>query len=302
MLVLVVLLCFSEPLSRRVTKVKNYAESDEDSHLTTYKKKLKRLDEKGVLSEYRQMENLRQKINYRMQTPTQRKRQNEMARLRMERKRERDSAKKRLRSSHKAETRTEEELAAKRKYWRDKQKERRDRIKGVKGQDEDDNDSSLLATPSPSPQHRKRTPTPNKSQLQKIPSDRRTPTQIRDSRYKAHLPKSPAKWTGTVLSLIDKATPRKKAMLDKSLPLDTEKIKANSTIVEELRLSQEGLCRKRTDKARKRRLFSINTARKHIKNKTVKNALGLKWSKLLSRAVQLEDEIKRKAKSDGLTE
>ena len=299
MLVLVVLLCFSEPLSRRVTKVKNYAESDEDSHLTTYKKKLKRLDEKGVLSEYRQMENLRQKINYRMQTPTQRKRQNEMARLRMERKRERDSAKKRLRSSHKAETRTEEELAAKRKYWRDKQKERRDRIKGVKGQDENDSDSSLLAMPSP--QHRKPTLTPNKSQLQKNPSDRRTLTPITDSRYKAHLPKSPTKWTGTVLSLIEKATPRKKAMLDKSLPLDPDKIKANSTIVE-LRLSQEALCRKRTDKARKRRLFSINTARKHIKNKTVKNALGLKWSKLLSRAVQLEDEIKRKAKSDGLTE
>ena len=94
-----------------------------------YAKKIKQLEDKGILDDFRLMETLRQKIRYKLMSPKQRAKSNDQSKLRMEKKRQRDKEelekKKRLRSYEE----NQEETRNKRAYWREKQAERRKRIK-----------------------------------------------------------------------------------------------------------------------------------------------------------------------------
>ena len=87
------------------------------------------MEDHGLLDEFKEMERIRQKIRYKLQSPLQRKRSNELARIRMAEKRKRnkedEESKKRLRSFDIEEF--EEKKDAKRIYWRQKQAESKSR-------------------------------------------------------------------------------------------------------------------------------------------------------------------------------
>ena len=320
------------------------SDTSEDEEMSPYSRKMKKMAEKGVLEKFREMENLRQQINFAMHSPEQRKRYNHLAKMRMRKyrakKKEEEEQRRRLRSNA-AELELEQQ--ARREYWRNQQRNRRARQKS-KGSASVSSSSSRASSPDLQASSPDVSPARNYTWMSSVSeintvmyqstthsvtppsapvstpkpptgpvgvpegakmSDKRNASAKRSARYRAHMPKSPRKWVNTLVDMISKATPRKKKHLQRMGLTSPEKNCANAAIVELLKQQAQSKAQERNDRSRKTRQFCANAARKAKKiagAKTVRELIGMRWSKLVRSSILEAEDITRKRRSDALTE
>jgi hypothetical protein len=276
--------------------------------LSVYNKKLRKLEERGLLDNFKKNEANRMAIHRDSMNDEQRKDYNSKSAARMRKYRERKEERKKMKP-HKPLTRkelqtSEEKKADVRKYWKLKKREYRAKVTEEGKEERRRNDRAeykeQLAV-SVTPPRKVDPLNEYLGTLPNMPDDFLSPAAQEKAIYrvKERLPSEPKKWLRVIGGLIKKASPRKKKLGEESGVFSSPEVKADIITGKNVAKTVAKLKRKRDKK-------TLSFRKKLIKL-MAKNVTALKWSKLVRRKENddkenddKENDENRKKRSDAL--